>query len=192
MALGAQDLAERFGDFGFVFDDEDTQPAGQGGLLASLVEREWPAVLQRQDDVEGGTAARSVGEHDIAAVGANDARAQGKPDAGALSGGLGGEERIEDAPAVLLPERRVRCRRPRCGPASARSVAPGRNLDGPGAAACGQRLPCIDDQVGQHLVNLVGVGDDRGNVGGEVERHVDVGRSQLEGQQLHRHLDQVR
>ena len=54
------------------------------------------------------------------------------------------------------------------------AVEAGRDPDVPSCVECNQRLLCVYDQVGQHLVDLVGVGGDKRQVVGQIELDVDV------------------
>ena len=49
---------------------------------------------------------------------------------------------------------------------------------------CGERLPGIDDEIHQYLMDLIGIGDRLGQIVCKIKLHSYIGRSKLIGQQF--------
>src|SRR5882724_2815849 len=138
-----KDLAERFGDLMFVLDHQNSQ-AGPGFILSRIAFGGAQWARQRKLDRKGRAAIRRVRYGNFSAVGTNDARTQRKPDAGAFSQGLRGEEGIEDAGADIGGNARAVVGNREAG-AQVRAVIPGADPQDPLPGVGGKSLPSVDD-----------------------------------------------
>src|SRR5262245_18724805 len=118
----------------------------------------------------------------------DNARAKGQSDSGSLTERLRGEERLEDS--ITDVQRYARAIVRDCD--LNHPLAPiGTRCDPNHAARCGghESLPRIVDQVGQYLMDLVGVCDDLRELIIEIELDPNISSTQLKRQKFDCGLD---
>src|SRR5712692_3239195 len=142
----------------------------------------------RQLDGEGrATSGKYFGFY-VSAMFANDGHADTEPEARSAAGTLGGVEGIEetrkrfgaDAGAVILD-----------GDGNLVAVPAGANLDAASVADLADGLLGVGDKIQKDLDQLVGVPDDAGKIGLQMEIHLDIVAAQGMFLQLERALEKV-
>src|SRR5262249_5587531 len=157
-----KDLVQCVRDPGLVIDAQDTE-APRSSVVSRLVGVRQARSTPRQDERKDGAAARVLRYVDTAAMGLYNARAQRQADARAFADRLRREERFEYPFADLF---RYAWAVVLHGHLDLAMVEPGRDPDATRRAGYAQRLSCVDDQVGQHLVDLVRIGGDHRQIVG--------------------------
>ena len=168
------ELAQRgrgdLGDGEAVVEDQNALAASARRLARWACRRRDAVASQRKQDGEHGAAAGRRIDGDAALVAAHDAVDHREPEAGALARILGGEERIEDpaenrrldaVPGVGDGKGQVAAGGQRAVDRGARSVENRLAQPDPDLALLPERLSRVEDQVGQHLVDLVRIAQDR-------------------------------
>ena len=176
MPRAGQDLGQCVANFRLVIDDEYRAPA------RSRLPRRFGVGAGRFHSADGkqNREHRSPFDRTIdrerAAVGLHDAETHRQPDTGAHPCGLGREIRLEHPRAQM-------CRNARpvvCDPDAEHL---GKRIETAAHAystRCGlvlQRLLGVDDQVEQHLMELVGIGEYERHSLGELELDIDAARA---------------
>ena len=132
-------------------------------------------------------------------VAVDDAVDDGEPEAAGAAGPLGREERLEQAPPRLLRHAGARVLNVdadvgvRLGLEVPLAERLGRDAVGADRelAAVRHRIPGIDGEVHEGLMNLIAVGTDRGNVGAELHVDLDVLREGFLDERGHFPRDRV-
>ena len=185
IALAAQHVGQQAGDLGLVIQHQRRLARAQhrdgGFLLVDGLAR----TMTRQADDETRPAARRFLQRQRAAMHFHDPARHGQTDAHADPRRLGGEERIED-----LAAQRLRHAGPVIGNVDAHEIAvkPRRNTHAARLWPCLQHLAGIDQQIAQHLVELVMIARHARQVVGDFALHRHPTAAQAIGQQLQRRL----
>src|SRR5689334_16237554 len=182
VALPNEDLAQCIENLRLVFDDQDRE-----ALTAASLQRRrlhvGRSVVQRQPDGEDRTSARPIRYRNRAGMRANDARTKREPDPGAFAGGLRREKRLENPFTDVQGHTWPVVGDLDLGHALL-SLGTRRNANGPAWSDRHECLPRVVDQVGQHLMDLIGVGDNLRKPRVEIKFDPGAGGAELEGQKL--------
>ena len=120
----------------------------------------------------------------------DDLPTDGQAESGALLVALRGEERLEDATEVARRDPRPIVADGDDDPLGADAEVGGHG-ERPAPARLAHGLHRVEQQVDEHLLELVGVGHDRRELGREVAHHGDVGAPELVDLQLQRLFDEA-